>query len=1241
MKTQSYQSVDVAPPSSRSSRQHPLDNATLFSKLFFSWATPLLKLGNERPLDPQDIWPLQPAYQCSVVGRVFEPAFHKSHRSIGWAMASEYGWQLLGIGLMQVATVVCGLYGPVVLRQIVSSMESNAFDLTQSLQLIASLVVVRILSALLSAHSTLQTEFLVVKVTSALQHLLFEKTLQLDATARRDKSSGEIANLFSYDIPTIVFFSTLFNQLWILPIQMTLTLVLLYDVIGWSTFVGAGVIVVTLGLNQVVSLGIQKHFGIMMDQRDVRMKAVNEVFGAIQIIKFNAWEEKFADKLAAMRAVELGALWHIFAYVTTSVVLLYLGPALITLASFAAHTMLQHETLLPSKLFAAVSLFTLLKYPFSNLSFIVSTTMRALVSIRRFKDFLDLSEMKAGVVLTPATIDPTQLTTYGIHHVAVTLDRASIGWDETKPLFEDINLTIKQGEFVVVHGAVGEGKSSLCAALLGEMDKFEGSIFVGGRVAYYSQQAWIQNMTIRENILFGKPYDRIKYNRVIEACALTKDLALFAAGDRAEIGQKGVNLSGGQKARISLARACYSDADIYILDSPLSAVDAIVQNEIFTKCFLGLLRHKTIVLVTHSPEIINSKFLDRTIEVKQGKLIETIVQSERRIHAPLLEPLVACTGYAVNEDDLLIDARATTFVDDYSLLVSPSVTTPLDCTTNWLFTPSQSNSVPSFDDSCAGQLVLDEERVDGNVSASVYLGYLEAGGGWSSMVWLFLVLAIWQALSVSSDLWLNVWSGTATHDAAFVDHAGYYLGIYAALSIGGALATSLRSLIVYGSALKASKTLFDQMTHALLHAPMRFFDQNPVGRILNRYTNDIGSVDVDIPFILGFVWTITFLAVCTLATAMYMTQYLGLILLPLLYTYVALGQFFVQPARAMERVNKTTKSPLLNLISESIEGALVIRAFGDKHRRRFQRMHNRNVDATNESMFAKQIITQWLTLYIQLVSVVVLAMISISLVWMHDRLSPGLIGLSLNYVFSSLSLVEGLVPKYANFEILMVAPERIAEYCKIKPEAPRVISGAFAKDWPTTGDIQFDNMAFRYKANDPLVLKDVNVHIHSGEKIGIVGRTGAGKSSLTMALFRINELASGCIKIDGMDIAKVGVKTLRSAIAIIPQTPVLFKGTLRNYLDPFGEFSDDELWACLHKVKLAERIGGVDGKLDSQVEENGENFSVGERQMLCMGRALLRQARIVVMDEATAAIDHETDQNLQRVIRTEFASSTV
>ncbi|RHZ33185.1 hypothetical protein DYB31_007822, partial [Aphanomyces astaci] len=1238
--TTKYQSVALEAKLAKT-LEHPLDHASLVSKLFFSWATPLLSLGNERQLDSSDIWALQDDYRCHVTSATFEPTFSKS-RSILWTIFRTYGWRFAFIGVLQIATVGCTLYGPVVLRQILSAVETNTFDVRAILKLIASLFVVKLVAALLSAHSSLENQLISVKITSALQHLLYQKTMQLDSKFRREKTAGEISNMFSNDIQWIINFSINANQLWLVPVQVVVTLMMLYDVIGWATFVGAGVIVLTLVANHFVSVLIRNGFDDVMQKKDTRMKTINEVFGAMQIIKLNAWEERFGDKITAERTDELAALWRIFVRTSMSTVVLYLGPVVVTIVSFATYTMVMHESLSAAKMFTALTLFNLLKWPLSGLPYVITTFMQALVASKRFMEFLDLAEKDTSAVWTPGTTSASDLASYAAKGYDISVEQASFGWDAAKPLFKDVNLKVKRGEFVVVHGSVGEGKSSLCAALLGEMDKYEGTVFVGGRVAYFSQQAWIQNMTIRENILFGHPYDRVKYNNVLAACALSKDLTLFPAGDRTEIGQKGVNLSGGQKARISLARACYSDADIFILDSPLSAVDAIVQNEIFTKCFLGLLRHKTIVLVTHSPEIIASKFIDRIVEVKDGKLVQKVVAKNAN-HPILVAPLAGRKGYTVTDEDVDLESSPPSSFTDNVSLITPTSTTPFPVNfETQLFTPVVEFSGQTFDEKpvASGRLVLDEERSKGRVSAKVFEGYMQAAGGWWVFASWMVYLSIWQSLTVAGDMWLSRWSGTAAvvSDATFLDQSGFYMAIYASLSVGAVAMTVFRTLSIYASGIRASRTLFNQMTTSLLRAPMSFFDTNPLGRVLNRYSNDMNTVDMGLPFGLSGLTATAFITLFSLGTMIYVIQYMGLLLLPLLYAYAAIGRFYVQPAREMERVNKTTKSPLLNLISESIEGVLVIRAFGDKQLRRFQRQHYRNVDTNNEAAFASQVLSMWFSLRMQLTSAFVLLVVASSLVVLRDYLSAGLIGLALNYVFTVLGNFEWIVTQWSQMETAMVGPERVSEYCSIEPEPPRVISGAVAKDWPTNGDIAFTNMSFRYKENDPLVLKDVNVHIQSGEKVGIVGRTGAGKSSLTMALFRINELAGGSIKIDGVDISRVGVKTLRSSIAIIPQTPVLFKGPLRNYLDPFGEFGDADLWGCLDKVRLADRIGGVEGKLDSPVEENGENFSVGERQMLCMARALLRQARIVVMDEATAAIDHETDQNLQRVIRTEFAS---
>ncbi|RHZ02446.1 hypothetical protein DYB35_013284, partial [Aphanomyces astaci] len=991
--TASYQSLPTTDhkPLHTSSAVHPYDQASFVSKLLYNWATPLLQLGNQRQLNPVDLWPLQPANQCHVVSASFEPLFRR-HRSLVRTIFASYGGRFVGIGLLQILSVGCTLYGPVVLKHILSALEDDtSFDMHAVLQYIATLFAANVAQAFISAHSTFQNQLVTVKLTSALQHLLFHKSLALDAKCRREKTAGEIANMFSADIQWILNFSIFATQLWLIPVQVAVTLFMLFDVIGWATFVGAGVIVVVLVINNFVVVAQRRNYVALRGYQDARMKSVNEVFGAMQIIKLNAWEEKFHDKIKTERAVELKTLWQIFSLSSCITALLYGAPVVVTIASFSTYTLVMGETLNATKMFTALTLFNLLKIPLMTLPNIIASMMQAMVALRRIMEFLNMDEKKTHIVLTPSSAPLEMVEVYANGNVDICVDNCSFGWDAGKPLFKDVNLTVKRGELVIVHGSVGEGKSSLCAALLGEMDKVgDGTVFVGGQIAYFSQQAWIQNMTIRENILFGKPYDRVKYTNVLEACALSKDLALFSAGDRTEIGQKGVNLSGGQKARISLARACYSDADIFILDSPLSAVDAIVQNEIFTKCFLGLLRHKTVILVTHSPEIIASKCIDRIVEIKSGRLIQTtVVDSDKADQPILVSPLSGRRGYRDDDSSSPLSLDQPSHPKQWDLLLTPSVATPFPQQFEGMpFTPYPSDvgsSGPSYEEQSTGKLVQEEGRSQGRVSSKVFDSYLQAIGGWKMLfVWVSF-LGVWQVLSVSSDFWLSSWSASTkivTPDE-FLDQAGYYLCVYAALSFGGIIMTVLRTLSIYSSGLRASRLLFANMTAALMRAPMTFFDTNPLGRILNRYSNDINTVDTAIPFSISGFLAMIFNAIFALATTLFVVKSFGLLILPLLYVYKVIGSFYVQPAREMERVNKTTKSPLLNLISESIEGTLVIRAFGPKQVRRFQRMHFRNVDTNNEASFAAQVITQWFSMRIQLLSACLLLVVSVSLVLMR------------------------------------------------------------------------------------------------------------------------------------------------------------------------------------------------------------------------------------------------------------------
>ncbi|CAK4619836.1 unnamed protein product [Aphanomyces euteiches] len=1222
-----YQAIAVE--KARKYAKHPLDTAGIYSRLFFTWATDLMALGNERQLDSSDLWPLQAEMSSDAVTREFEPKYNELKSVIKTAL-SIFKYRVLFIGVLRFAAMLASLYGPIVLHQVVSSVESNTADF-QTLS-ISSLIlfVVNVGQAVVQTQSDLHTEIMYLKFKSALQNLLYKKILVLNAKSRKVKSAGEVANLFTSDISQLLSVSYVANEIWIVPVKIIALLYMLWQILGWAMLTGFGVIFVVVLLNRFLASAMKAIWKQLMEKKDVRMKVVNEVFGSIQIIKFNTWEERYYEKIRTLRDDELNSLWMRALIQASTTSMNYIAPVALTTVSFASYVLLFGQTLTATKLFTALSIFGLIKQPMTKLPQVITTWMQALVSYKRLTEFLAHEER-----------DPNAVTSVvSSNDIGVEITNGSFGWDIQNPFFQNLNLTIKRGEIVVLHGSVGEGKSSLCNVILGELEIYEGSVGVNGRIAYFSQQPWIQNMTIRENILFGLPYDRVKYNKVIEACALEKDLTLFAAGDRTEIGTKGVNVSGGQKARISLARACYSDADIYILDSPLSAVDAIVQNEIFTKCLLGLLRHKTILLVTHNPEIISSPYVDKVIEVKNGKLVETARESKKDECPVLISPLKARPMY-IDESEPHTSVQPNA-VDN--CLVSPYLKSPFIDMGEFMFTPEDESEEITFSEvDTSGKLVVAEERKEGRASSEVFFAYFNAMGGWPVVTALLISQCIFQSLQIFSDLWLSAWTSSSSLVAPeeFHSRAQYNILVYASLALSSSIMVAFRSITVSWAGLRASKQLFDNLCRALLGAPMRFFDTNPLGRILNRFSGDINKVDTSIPGCINSCLASIFFLLFTWGTTIIVVRWMGPVLLPLMWIYFKVGTFFVQPARELERLTRTARSPMVMHISESIDGAVVLRAFGPKQIRRFERIHHTNVDLDNETNFSWDLSEHWFRVRIGMISAGLILVTSFSLITMRQYLTAGLIGLVFSYSLQFTSTLESLVWAWSMFETAMIAPERVAEYTNVEQEATRIIPASVSSSWPQDGSIQFHNVSFRYKPTDPLVLKNITFQVRSGEKVGIVGRTGAGKSSLTMALFRINEIVSGTMKISGINTSNIGIKTLRESMAIIPQNPILFKGTLRHYLDPFDQYTDAELWDVLNKVRLTTRISSEPDKLLSIVQENGDNYSVGERQMLCMARALLRQCRIVIMDEATAAIDHETDQNLQRVIREEFASSTV
>ncbi|KAF1319129.1 Abc transporter c family member 5, partial [Globisporangium splendens] len=1151
-------------------------DASFVSRMLFAFVEPLMAKGNVRQLHASDMWPLEGENATATAFAKYNAQYEHHGKSIMVAICATYGAPLFLCGMGTAFTASCNLLAPAVLNYVINAFTAPVLDMHTLSIWLSAFFASRIVNAIVTAQTNFYVQMIAMRLTISLKSLLFQKAMRRSVQSKTVAKVADIANLFTSDIESILWAAFQINHVWILPIQTVIILLMLYYLIGYAVFAGLVVMAVSMVITYFVAKVEGRVLGDIFRNRDARMQVIKEAFNAIQIVKLNAWESKFAAKIGKVRAPEIAAMGHFMYLDALDIFILWASPIVVSTVSFAVYATAMDQVLTAAKVFTAIALFNALRSPLADLPSVLQTYLQAKVSLDRMAEYLNADEFEPDNVIRE---DPSQ-----------PLD----------VVVSNVNVEVKKGDLVVVHGTVGGGKSSFCSALLGEMEKISGSVFVRGRVAYYSQQTWIQNMTIRDNILFGNAFDPQRYQKVLEACGFLPDLAQFPGGDATEIGEKGINLSGGQRARLSLARACYSDADLFILDSPLAAVDAVVQSEIFSKCICGLLQNKTVILVTHSPDIIASGAANYKILVEDGEL------KGERIEISKPRGLYAQNPSSEKVRDAMEHGSEAAKAD-------------------------------------AGRLVGDEEREVGRVSKHVYKLYLGAIGGTKVCVLLPIILTLWQGFQISSDLWLSHWTGGKDIARKYdKDETEFNLVVYAAL--GGSIAFMVLARATFSTflGLRAARHLFDSMTESLLRAPMKYFDANPIGRIVNRYGADVGTVDYSLPTYFGAFIATLFSTICQLAVAVYMVNFLGLLILPLVYIYAKIGNLYLAPSREISRLWKVSKSPVLSHVAQSEAGVVTIRAFGPEYVDRVIAENVDFIDVNNVMWFAETATNQWFGVRMQLVGSGVIIVIVSALVYLRDFLSPGLVGLVFTYALSIDSGLASIVQSWSTVEVLMVSPERVMEYTTIPPEgSQKPLTIEPPTQWPRQGTITFDNVVFSYKEGAPAVLKGLSFDIKNNEKIGIVGRTGAGKSSLTMALFRINELDAGRILIDGEDISTMPLRSLRSKLSIIPQSPVLFKGTLRAYMDPFDEFTDAEIWSAFEKVEMKEQIGSLENQLSYELSENGENFSVGERQMLCMARALLTQTRIVVMDEATASIDHATEKKLQTMIDRDFKDATV
>ncbi|KAF9531155.1 multidrug resistance-associated ABC transporter [Crepidotus variabilis] len=1079
-------------------------------------------------------------------------------------------------------------------------------------------------------------------------------------------SKAQIMTLMTTDVDRVSDFAWHIFALVDSPIEIAIGTLFLYNLLGVSCFVGLAATCLFLPMNHFagkVVVGAQER---LMKARDERVALMNEILGAIRMLKFMAWERSFEKRVLAIREKELKAQKLNYTIETLWNAIWNGSPIIVTLITFWHYAVVRRQLLTPSVAFTSIMIFTEMKFALSGLPETFINMLQTFVSLRRIEKYLNgaevapvppLSEQSRTVAFQSCT------ATWPQDRLSSSRASSAASTPRKKFVLMDLSLNFPQGELSLICGKLGSGKTLLLLALLGEADVLAGQILcprsppdslatyaatiiskedwiVDGACAYVPQAAWLRNASIKENILFNLPYDEERYLQTLEACALVNDLEILEDGDESEIGERGVNLSGGQKARVSLARAVYSRASILLLDDVLSAVDAHTAHHLFHQCLKGgLMAGRTLILVSHHVQLC-APGANYIVALDNGRVAFEGLQ-DAFFKSGIIRMLTQSNQNEDNDNDKaqkeIVDVVEERVLDTTSPASESSSTAA----------PSTPASV-KLDRKPARKLVEEEKRAVGRISRDIWETYIWACGGvwyWPIFLVVFLIAC---ATPVLENSWLRYWSNTVLDGQN--DDPVFYISVYAALTTTGLILGTLRWFVLYRGSIHASHVLYERLLENVLFANIRFHDTVSRGRLLNRFGKDFEGVDSSLSDNFGRSFVYLLSATTTIVTVSVIGGLPFIIAVVFLGTiYWSVAKIYGQTSRDMRRLDSVTRSPLYSMYGETISGVTILRAFGASSK--FLRDMLRCVDTNANPYYWMWGVNRWLSVRFNLLSSCIVGATGLACL-ISPSISASFAGFALAFASTITGDLLFMVRRFVGLEQSMVALERIKEYTEIKREAPEFIEPRPDPSWPSQGEIKCEDLVIRYAPDLPDVLHRLNFEIRPGEKVGILGRTGSGKSTLALSFFRFVEATSGSLQIDGVDISKIGLTDLRSRLTIIPQDPTILSGTVRSTLDVFDEYEDAEIYEALRRVHLipsedqlpeaADTINAnIFRDLDSKVSEAGDNFSTGEKQLLCMARAILKRSKVLVMDEATASVDYATDELIGKTIRHEFAESTI
>ncbi|KAJ5610546.1 P-loop containing nucleoside triphosphate hydrolase protein [Penicillium lagena] len=1298
------------------------------SRFTYSWASTLLQYAvNNKTLDIDSLPKLSLPVRAHSLRANFERALgsRKIWKAIIFAHYKDIGLQ------MMLTLAACLLsFGPqVALYKIVNSMEARGTESGVTLQ---SWVWVLALGTLMLVASSLEAWLfwvicyrLGLPIYEELSATIFAKAMRrkdakhtkkskdadkkpdasskalLDEQEEEDddeealkKSRQSVINLVAVDARRIADFATFNYLIPLATIKVILGCVFLVKILGWrSTMAGLGVSVLVTPLNIYAAKKFTNAQDRLMKARDQKMAVVTEVLQGIRQIKFSALEEQWQKRIGEVRETELTALWTAFLYDIGLISIWILGPVGLSAVSLTVYALI-NGGLEASVAFTAMSVFGSLELSLAIIPELTADGLEAMVSADRIDKYMRTPDKVVNTV--PAE--------------NIAFENASVAWpadqtedeavDEDRFALRGLDVAFPMKGLSVVSGRTGSGKSLLLSCLLGECEVLEGTVkvpvpppisdrfdhlatsanwIIDSAIAYVAQIPWIENATIKDNILFGLPFDQERYQKVLFACALQKDFDMLPDGELTDIGANGVNLSGGQRWRVSFARALYSRAGILIMDDIFSALDAHTGRHVYEHALTGELgQNRTRILVTHHVALCLPR-TDYSVLLENGcvKYAGTIDELKKSNHLEdILQENDAEGDHVAVEGDGILNDEETTL----QKVISNTSHQHPSTTTNGATAAEPTNT------KTPKKFVEEEKREVGKIKLAVYAAYLSKGGHWTYWLLATVVYLSNSTLMVGRAWWVNIWtsssSSTRAHPEQFSallqhpmngtrttrgdDNLAMYLSVYVGVSVLACVVGTARYYFMLNAAVKGSRNLFNGLIFAVLRAPLRWLDTVPLGRILNRFTADFHMIDSRLGYDIGFTITKVLEVLGVLVAGMLVSPVVIVFAVVLLLISLKLAMIYLAGAREIKRIESIAKSPVFEQFGSSLAGLVTIRAFSksDTYIGIIYTKINRHAQA----WWNLWLFNRWLGFRMNLIGAV-FATFTAALVVYVPGITASLAGFALSFALQYNSAMSMALRQYANTELDMNATERVIEYSSIELENQGGADAPAA--WPTEGRLEVTDLVVGYAPDLPPVLNGLSFTVEKNQRVGVVGRTGAGKSSLTLALFRFLEAREGQILIDGLDVSKIKLHDLRSRLAIIPQDPVLFSGTVRSNLDPFGEYSDRDLYDALARVHLISSTSDDDETLTSRtatprhpgstgattpdtatatanantniftslgatISEGGLNLSQGQRQLLCLARAIVARPKIMVLDEATSAVDMETDALIQTSIRAEF-----